>query len=84
MAKIDPAFRRQLAGRPNDRFDIIIRTRGDATPYLSWLDSAGIKVTRQFKLTPGVAASCTGQDALQLLDQDWVLSVEPDAPVSTM
>jgi len=51
---------------------------------LEWLAAAGLQVTQQFKLVPGVAVSCSGQDALKLLTQDWVLSVEADQPVSTM
>jgi hypothetical protein len=51
---------------------------------LEWLAAAGLQVTQQFKLVPGVAVTCASQDALKLLTQDWVLSVETDQPVSTM
>ena len=61
-----------------------MRTAGDATPHLEWLNSAGLQVTQQFKLSPGVAVSGSGQDALKLLDQRWVISVELDAPVQAM
>jgi len=84
MAKIDPELEQQLRTNPDDEVDLIVRTKGDASPHLSWLASAGLRVKQQFKLTPGLALSCSGQDALQLLNQDWVLSVELDAPVTTM
>ncbi len=84
MAKINPELEQQLKSMPNRTVDLIVRTDGDATPRLEWLASAGVQVKQQFRLSPGVAVSCTGQDALKLLAQDWVISVEPDAPVSTM
>ena len=84
MAKIDRELEQQLRASPEETVDLIVRTRGDATPHLTWLVSAGLRVKQQFKLTPGVAISGSGQDALQLLSQDWVLSVELDAPVTTM
>lgn len=84
MVKISAELEQQLKSRPDEVFDLIVRTRGDATPHLDWLSAAGVQVRQQFRLTPGVAISCTGQKALPLLAQEWVLSVEPDAPVTTM
>jgi hypothetical protein len=84
MAKISPELEQDLRARPTETVDLIVRTRGDATPRLDWLAAVGLQVTQQFKLVPGVAVSGSGQDALKLLTQDWVLSVETDQPVSTM
>lgn len=84
MVSIDPELVDQLEANPEEAVDLIVRTRGDVTPHLGWLTSAGLRVKQQFKLIPGVAVSCSGKDALQLLKQDWVLSVELDAPVTTM
>lgn len=84
MAKISAQLEQQLKDMPNRTVDLIIRTDGDATPYLDWLAQAGLQVKRQFKLSPGVAVSGPGRDALKLLTQHWVVSVEPDAPVRTM
>ena len=84
MAKISPELEQALRTEPNETVELIVRTRGDATPHLTWLAAVGVQVTQQFKLVPGVAASCSGQDALKLLTQDWVLSIESDQPVSTM
>jgi hypothetical protein len=84
VAKIDPQLQQQLKAKPDETFDLIVRTKGDADPHLAWLSSAGLQVKQQFRLTPGVAVSGCGQDALKLLNQDWVLSVERDAPVTTM
>jgi hypothetical protein len=69
---------------PNRTVDLLVRTVGDATPYLDWLASANLQVKQQFKLSPGVAVSGSGQDALKLVDQAWVVSIELDASVKAM
>ena len=82
MTKISLALRQQLTTSPNQSVNLIVRTQTDATPYLEWFATAGLQVKRQFKLSPGVAISCLGGDALKLLEQDWVKTVELDRPVS--
>ena len=84
MAKISPELEQQLKEMPNRTVELIVRTAGDATPRLDWLTSAGFQVKQQFKLSPGVAVSGSGQDALKLLDQAWVVSIELDASVKAM
>jgi hypothetical protein len=83
MAKISVELEQQLKTMPNQSVDLIVRTQGDPTPHLEWLASVGLQVKQQFRLSPGVAVSGTGADALKLLNQDWVVSIEPDASVST-
>jgi hypothetical protein len=82
--KMKPALQQQLRANPHEVVRLIVRTTGKARPHIPWLKSAGFEVTQQFRLTPGVAVSCTGAQALQLPAQAWVLSVEPDAPITTM
>ena len=84
MAKMSTELEKRLKSMPNRMVDLIVRTHGDASPHLEWLASEGLQVKQQYKLTPGVAVSCTGADALKLLNQDWVMSVEEDAEVRTM
>jgi hypothetical protein len=84
MPKINIELQQTLTERMSDTFDLIVRTDGDASPHLRWLAAEGIEVKRQFRLTPGLAVSCTGQDALRLLEADWVISVELDAPVRAL
>ena len=84
MAKMNTELEQRLKSMPNNMVDLIVRTHGDATPHLEWLASEGFQVKQQYKLTPGVAVSCPGADALKLLDQDWVMSVEEDAEVKAM
>ena len=84
MSKIIPELEQQLKENPNQTFELIVRTNEDVTPHLEWLASAGFEIRRQYTLSPGAAVSCLGQDALKLLRQTWVRSVELDAPVHTM
>ena len=81
MAKMNNELVQRLKSMPNNMVDLIVWTQGDATPHLEWLASEGLKVTREFKLKPGVAVTCSGADALKLLDQDWVMSVNEDEDV---
>lgn len=81
MAIIDTELEQQLKAMPNRMVDLIVRTQGDATPHLGWLASNNVKVRQQYKLTPGIAITSTGADALKLLGQDWVKSIEEDGAV---
>jgi hypothetical protein len=81
MAKIDPKLEQRLQDMPNRAIDLIVRTTGDPSPHLDWLATNDIEVKQVFKLSPGVAVSCPGRDALKLLNQDWVVSVELDEAV---
>jgi hypothetical protein len=84
MPKISSELEQQLKSMPNRKIDLIVRTYGDVKPHLDWLTAEGLQVTQQFRLSPGVAVTSTGADALKLIDQEWVRSVEPDAPVHAL
>lgn len=81
MAKISAELEQQLKQMPNRMVDLIVRTAGDASPHLDWLASAGLEVKHHYRLSPGVAVSGSGRDALKLLTQNWVVSIEMDRPV---
>jgi hypothetical protein len=84
MATIDSKLEQRLQDMPNRSVDLIVRTSGDPSPHLDWLANNEIEVRQVFKLSPGVAISCPGRDALKLLAQDWVVSVETDEGVRAM
>lgn len=81
MIKIEPKLEQRLQAMPNRTVDLIVRTTDDPTPHLDWLTAQGIEVKRVFRLSPGVAVSAPGRDALKLLDQDWVMIIELDEDV---
>ena len=82
--KISKTLAQQFEDQPEKTFNLIVRTDGDATPRLKWLASEGIEVTRQFRLTPGVAVTCQGRDASRLLKVKWIRSIELDQEITTM
>lgn len=84
MSKIDSKLEQRLQDMPNRVVDLIVRTAADPTSHLDWLAANSIEVRQQFKLSPGLAVSAPGRDALKLLDQDWVVSVEVDEGVKAM
>ena len=84
MPKISANLEQQFKDAPQETFDLIVRTDGDAAKRITWMKSEGVTVRRHFRLTPGVAITCAGEDALRLSAADWVISVELDAPVHTM
>lgn len=81
MHKIEPKLEQRLQDMPNRAVDLIVRTEGDPSPHLDWLAAQNIEVRHVFKLSPGVAVSAPGRDALKLLTQEWVVSVEVDEGV---
>ena len=84
MANISVELEQRLRSMPSNRVDLIVRANQDVTPHLDWLAAAGFEVRHQYKLSPGVAVSATGADALQLLDQAWVNSIELDDVVKAL
>lgn len=84
MAKISADLEQKLKSEPERTVDLIVRTTSDARSYVEWCESVGLAVKRCFKLSPGLAVCGKAENALKLLDQDWVQSVELDQPVQAM
>lgn len=84
MSKIDSKLEQRLHDMPNRVVDLIVRTDGDPTPHLESLAADDIEVRQVLRLLPGLAVSAPGRDALKLLGQDWVVSVELDEEVRAM
>ncbi len=81
MAKISSDLEQQLKNESYKMFDLIIRTEEAVASHLAWLQEHGIEVKQQYRLVPGAAISCRGQDALALIDAAWVVSIEIDAAI---
>lgn len=84
MAKINSELELRLQSMPNRSVDLIVRTDGDPSAHVDWLTANNVEVRHVLRLLPGVAVSCPGRDALNLLAQDWVVSVEADEGVRAM
>ncbi|GEM_PF-1251664 len=82
MPKISTTLIQQFQQMADTTFDLLVRTNGQATPHLAWLTENGLSVRHQFKLSPGVAITGWGKNALKLLNQSWVVSIELDGSVN--
>ncbi len=84
MAKITPELEQQLKSMPSRTAHLIVRTADNADTHLDWVKSVGLEVKQVYKLSPGMAVAGPGEAALKLLDQPWVVSIEPDAEIKAM
>ena len=84
MDKIDGVLHQKLAADPEQSVALIVRTDGDPTPHRSRLAVLGLQVGHQFRLVPGVSVTGPAAAALSLLDEEWVIKIEEDRPVTTM
>lgn len=80
--RLDPEFRKQLAQRPDARFDaIVVAARGVAE--LRGCLPAEITVLREFKLVPGLEVRGPGAALLMLAEEQEVKSIEPVRTVTS-
>jgi hypothetical protein len=84
MDKIDSALRQKLTSDPERSVALIVRTDSDPTPHLSRLAELGLNVGHQFRLVPGVSVTGPAGAAVSLLEEEWVIKIEEDRPVTTM
>jgi hypothetical protein len=82
--KAIPAVIKTWRQAPQSRVSVIVHTEGEPTEYVERIQGMGIDVIRIFRLTRTVAAQGAAQDILDLLDETWVVKIEPDQPVSIM
>ncbi|MCB0181152.1 MAG: hypothetical protein KDI62_23205 [Anaerolineae bacterium] len=84
MAKINAELEQQIRSMPDQLFNLIVRTYGDAAPHLEWCREVDVAIKQQFRLSPALAVTCSGAVAVLLLEQEWVKSIELDQTVRTM
>ena len=84
MDKIANGLLQDLAADPEQLVALIVRTEGDPTPHRSRLAELGLQAGHQFRLIPGVSVTGPAAAALSLLDEEWVVKIEEDRPVTTM
>jgi uncharacterized caspase-like protein len=82
MDKIDATLREWLVSAPQQRVALIVRTAGDPTAYVPKAEELGFSVKHQFRLLPGMAVVGLAGRAAELLDEEWVVSVEEDRQVT--
>ncbi len=81
--KVEAELLKRLQANPEAEFRLIVRTRGEPGQYLTRLQSLGIAVRRQFRLTRSLALTARAAAALRLADEAWVEKIEEDRIVRT-
>ncbi len=79
--KADPRLVEQWRQQPAKSFRLIVRVSGDLDQADGNLRAKGVQVHRRNKLINGFAIEGTGEQAVALLEESWVISCELDAPV---
>ena len=82
--KLDPTLRAQLAAAGDARVALIIRTADKPAQYAAACEALGVEVRYAYNLLPGMAVTATGEAALRLADEPWVISIEPDREVHAL
>lgn len=80
--KAKPELLKAWQGNPDGVHQLIIRTALDIDQGERRLREHGVQVRRRCKLINGFVITCTGQQAQELMEEEWVTAVDLDAPVS--
>jgi hypothetical protein len=80
VSHIDPSLERQIAARPDRPVDAIVSI---SQPWEQVADSlpAGVEVRTRYRLIQALAVTAQPDSLLELADQPWVKSIEPDRMV---
>ena len=81
MSNASAELRQAWLEHPQKKVDLIVRIKGDLDQRSASLAEHGAQIKYRFRLTGSVAVRCSGRVALALLDQPWVVRVEPDRAV---
>ncbi len=82
--KVNTALREEWRRHPSKRFKLIARVSGDVGQAAMRFHEKGIFVRRRCRLVNGCAIEATGAQAEALLQESWIVSLEPDELVRAM
>lgn len=82
--KANEALVRRLKSLPEREFDLLLRVSPDAEDAAAKVANRGVQVRRRFRLTHALAVRASGQAALRLLQEPWVVRVEEDRDVRAL
>ncbi len=84
MPQVDPELEQQAEIHPEETFHVIVRVDGDLDVRQEQLEADGFTIKRRLRLIRGFAASATGQSVRQVMQETWIVAIEPDRQVHTM
>lgn len=82
--KLEASLRATLKAAGDQPVDLIIRTDGKPAQYTTAVAQSGVAVRQTFNLLPGLAVTAPASAILRLVDEAWIVSIEPDRAVHTM
>ncbi len=82
--KADEALVRRLKSFPEREFDLLLRVSPDARDAAAEVGKRGLEVRRRYRLIDALAVRASGKEALRLMEEPWVVSVEEDRDVQAL
>ncbi len=82
--KADEALVRRLKAFPKRQFDLLLRVSPDARDAAGKVEKRGVEVRRRFRLTHALAVRVSGEEALRLMEEPWIVGVEEDREVRAL
>jgi hypothetical protein len=82
VSKIERPLKAKLRKLSQGKARLIVRVKGDMSDAATRLAELDVTVLRSFLLIKAVAIRCSGDQALSLLREPWVASIEEDRQVS--
>lgn len=84
MSNVDPTLAQEIRQHPDETFRVIVRVEGDMSTRQGQLEEIGFMISRVLRLVHGFGASVTGTCAQKAVDEEWVISIEPDGEVRAL
>jgi hypothetical protein len=81
---MDQVLEARLRSAPEARVRVIVRTASSPSQYASSLEALGLRVHYVSTLINAITVEGPAKAILKLSAEDWVVALEPDAPVHTM
>ncbi len=82
--KANPEWLARLEETPQAQATVIIHTKDDPRQHTASLEAHGLTVTFAFRLTKTIAAKGAAYRILDLLQEPWIVKIEPDQKITTM
>lgn len=79
--KADPILVTRWRQQPRQQQELIVQVTADMEQATARLAQRGIRVRRVLRLIHSAAVTCSGEQALSLLEQPWIERISPNASV---
>jgi hypothetical protein len=84
VQKCPTSLRQEIESNPERTVDLLLRVDQINGKHQNDLEAAGFQIRRSLNLIPTFAVHGPGEALLSIIDEQWLLSVEPDGPVRAL